>query len=183
MVYLCAIYLSPKLVGMWFAWVRPITRVPAEGTAATWYLQYFELVTLIPALIAGYIDLAKHIPTLVGRPIRGWNPIGIGMWSWALPAAILIYKILTFKAPSSVLFNTSFFRTSISAYKYFFDIQSGTPDLPFRFVGDPQRMGALRFVTAPFFAGLAYSIGTLDAVHRLGSALHNRANALRHRFV
>lgn len=68
-VYACAVRLSPFLVGRWFAWVTPVAGVPTGVLPTDWYLQHLELVTIIPALVAGYIDLGRFLPVLVAKEI------------------------------------------------------------------------------------------------------------------
>ena len=68
-VYACALQLSPVLVGSWFAWVTPIVGFPSGTLATDWYLQHLELVTIAPALVAGYIDLRRFLPAMVGKKL------------------------------------------------------------------------------------------------------------------
>jgi hypothetical protein len=77
-----------------------------------------------------------------------------------------IYKMLTLHIPSSVLLSTS-----MSAFKYFFDIQQVMPTLRNPLATDPVRVLAQMWVTAPFYAGLGYSLGEIAWNHQLLAAL------------
>jgi len=46
--YSCAMHLSAWLVFHWFGWVAPILDVSIRIPAADWYLQHFELMTILP---------------------------------------------------------------------------------------------------------------------------------------
>jgi hypothetical protein len=87
-VYACAMYLSAMLVGRWFAWLAPIVGFPTGVAPADWYLRHLELVTIIPALIAGYIDLGRFLPATVGKRIGEWRSGSAGTWVWTVPSAV-----------------------------------------------------------------------------------------------
>jgi len=106
-VYACAMHLSTMLVGRWFAWIAPIVGFPSGVAPADWYLRHLELVTIIPALIAGYIDPGRFLPATVGKRIGEWRSGSAGTWAWTVPSAVLIYKMLILHTPSSVLLSTS----------------------------------------------------------------------------
>jgi hypothetical protein len=55
----------------------------------------------------------------------------------------------------------------MTSIKYFFDIQKVMPTWANPLVSDPTRVAAQMFVTAPFYAGVAYSVGALIAKHEL----------------
>ena len=61
-----------------------------------------------------------------------------------------------FSAPSSVLFGAS-----MSAFSYFFDIQKVMPTLANPLVSDPIRVLRQLYLTAPFYAGVGFSVGSL----------------------
>jgi hypothetical protein len=50
--------------------------------------------------------------------------------------------------------------------KYFFDIVKAMPTLQDPFASDPIRAWAQMSVTAPFYAGLTYSLGALASKYR-----------------
>jgi hypothetical protein len=161
-VYTCALQFSMFLVGRWFAWVAPILQISSGVPPADWYLQHFELVIIVPALLAGYINVARFVPAIVGRPVWDSRFDSAISWAWSVPAAVLLYRMLQYHAPSSVLFGSS-----MTAMKYFFDIQKVMPTWANPLASDPTRVAAQMFVTAPFYAGVAYSLGALVSKHEL----------------
>jgi len=140
-VYACALYLSPWLVGRWFAWGVPIMHISPRVTPGDWYLEHLELISIMPALVMGCIA------------VRVRNPAG-AIWVWIVPAFVLAYMMLQFHAPSSVLYGSS-----MSAFRYYFDIKQVMPTITNFLTSDPVRVAAQRTVTAPFYAGAAYSLG------------------------
>jgi hypothetical protein len=139
-VYACATHISPWLVGRWFAWFMPMLGISTVTPAANWYLQHLELVSIIPALVAGYLVVRQ--------------PDSVATWAWGIPAVVLVYKMLRYQAPSSVLFGTS-----MSAVRYFFEIERTMPTMRYTTPSDPIRVLAQMSITAPFYAGVAYSFG------------------------
>jgi hypothetical protein len=169
-IYTCAVRVSPVLVGRWFAWVAPVVGFPSGVPATDWYLEHLEIVTIIPALIAGYFDLSRFLPTTIGRSIGEWRSDSAATWAWTVPSAALLYKMLLFHAPSSVLFGSS-----MTAWRYFFEIQRVMPTFRNPLAGDPVRMLAQMYVTAPLYAGVAYSSGALAERYRwLGAIFTHR---------
>ena len=140
-VYICAVRVSPWLVGRWFGWVMPLLRLSAVTPAADWYLRHLELISIVPGLVAGYLVARK--------------PDSVATWAWGLPAAVLAYKMLQYQAPSSVLSGT----TLMSAFKYYFEIERVMPTMRYATPSDPVRVLSQMTVTAPFYAGVAYSLG------------------------
>ncbi len=69
-VYMLALHVSPILAGRWFAWVLPALQFHASGSPLGWYLQHLELATMVPALIAGYLNVARFIPTIVSGQVK-----------------------------------------------------------------------------------------------------------------
>jgi hypothetical protein len=155
-VYMCALHLSPVLVGRWFAWVTPIVGFPSGMPPTDWYLQHLELMTIVPALVAGYIDMGRFLPALVGKKIGQWRSDSAASRAWIVPCAVLFYRMLAFHAPSSVLYGSS-----MSAFRYFFEIQQVMPTFRNPLASDPVRVLAQMSVTAPFYAGMAYSLGAI----------------------
>ena len=147
-VYFVALEVSPGLVGRWFAWFVPVLQISTSTPAADWYMQHLELVSIVPALAAGYI---------VAR-----RPDSVATWGWGVPALVLAYKMLQYHAPSSVLVGTS-----MSAIRYFFDIKQVVPMMPSLAAGDPVRVLAQMTVTSPFYAGVAYSLGAWASKQKL----------------
>jgi hypothetical protein len=165
-VYACAVRLSPVLVGRWFAWVVPIVGFPSGIPPTDWYLQHLELVTIIPALVAGYVDLGRFLPAIVGKLIGQWRSDSAAIWAWIVPCAVLFYRMLAFHAPSSVLYSSS-----MSAFRYFFEIQQVMPTFSNPLASDPVRVWAQMSVTAPFYSGIAYSLGAIAWRYQLLQAV------------
>jgi len=164
LIYMLALHISPILVGRWFAWVLPAIQFHAATAPRDWYLQHLELVTIIPALAAGYINVVRFIPIIVGRHIhiKDARHEFVATWVWIVPALVLLYRIPQYNPPSSVLIGSS-----MSAFRYFFEIQREMPTLTNVFIGDPVRVWAQMSVTAPFYAGVAYSLGALSSKHQI----------------
>lgn len=142
--YACALYVSPWLVGRWFNWAVPIMHISLTTKQLDWYLQHLEIVTIIPALIVGYVSYAVTSPV---------SPTA-AVWVWIVPALVLTYRMLQFHSPHSVLIGSS-----MSALRYYFDIMKVMPTRENFLVTDPARVLAQEFVTAPFYSGAAYSLG------------------------
>jgi hypothetical protein len=115
-----------------------------------YFLQHFELITTIPALVAGYI-MARYFPKLA-------------TCAWLFPTTILAYKLLTFTDPYvSVLF-----ASSSNRFAYFFTIQPNMPTLALDFGGvDVERVAQQAFVVGPFYSGLAYSLGAFAEKYQI----------------
>jgi hypothetical protein len=163
-VYMLAIYISPVLVGRWFAWGLPMLGVHTAVASRDWYLQHLELVTIFPAFIAGCINLARFLPATVAGQIRENEPTGV--WAWAVPALALLIAIAKFRAAS-----LDSYGSLQSSLRYFFVIQTHMITwqeiVRADFSSDPARIFAQRFITAPFYAGLAYSLGALTSKYHI----------------
>jgi hypothetical protein len=146
-VAVCAIVFAPWL-GRSFAWI--LTGKTITTGAGDYYLQHMELLSIFPALAIGYV-VSRHFPRLA-------------IWAWILPTIILLYKLLTFTDPSrSVLISNPW-----SRFSYFFVIERSLPIFSPGFGGvDPARVVQQMVVVAPFFSGLAYSVGAVAARHNL----------------
>lgn len=156
-VYQCAWRVPPVLQKMWFAWFAPIFGTRSEVAPLDWHLQHLALMTIIIALIAGYMDLVRFLPAIVGKQIAGRRSSSAATWMWIIPTTVLLYGMLQFRAPSSVL------SPSMSAFRYFFDIQHNVSAV----LADWPRVRAQTLMTAPFYAGAAYSFGALAWKRRL----------------
>jgi hypothetical protein len=102
-VYTCALHISGYLVGRWFAWFVPVLHISTDMPGPDWYLQHLELVTIVPALIAGYINVVRFAPAIVGRPIWDARFDSAINWAWGIPTLILLYRMSQYHAPTSVL--------------------------------------------------------------------------------
>ena len=97
---------------------------------------------------------------------------------WIVPTAILVYKLATFSSPHSVLysppsspvwhyyFGGDFLIPQFHSWREFWDAAGSNPDMA-------RGMAQLTF-TAPFYAGLAYSMAAwismrLDLTHKVAT--------------
>lgn len=115
-------------------------------------MQHLELVSTLPALVLGYAV--------------GHRPNSVAMWAWLVPTALLMYRMLTYDAPHSVLTGAT-----MSGPQYYFQIARAVPILGGHLVGDPIRVWAQMTVTAPFYTGVAYSLSALAGKKRVVEAL------------
>jgi hypothetical protein len=147
----CGIHLGPWLLSRWYVWIMPLLGMPSHMPTGSDWLQYFELTSIVPALVAGYV-LSRYF----GR---------LAQYAWIVPTIVLAYKLLTFTEPQvSVLAPHPSMR-----WEYFFVIQRTVPTFALDFGGvDPIRRAVEQInVVAPFYAGLAYSAGAFAATHDL----------------
>jgi hypothetical protein len=161
-IYTCAMNLSQWLVFHWFGWIAPAFNISIGIPPTDWYLQHFELATILPALAVGYLNVVRFLPAGTRCYLHELHSDSIATWAWSLPAIVLLYKILMYDSPSSVLVGTS-----VTAVGYFFDIQKVMPTFANPLASDPVRLWAQMSVTAPFYAGVAYSLGALASQHQL----------------
>jgi hypothetical protein len=161
--YTCATHLSEWLVFHWFGWVVPIMHVFTRIPATDWYLQHFELMTIVPALLVGYLNVARFLPNTI-RTFMHEGHHSIATWAWIFPTLVLLYRMLEYHSPSSsVLYGSSI----TEVVRYFFDIVKVMPTWQNLLAGDPIRALAQMSVTAPFYAGVAYSLGALASKYQL----------------
>jgi hypothetical protein len=145
----CGVHFGPWLLSRWFVWILPLAGVPTVTLTADYYLKHFEVASILPALVVGYV-LSRHIPRLA-------------MCAWILPALVLVYKLLTFTEPYTSVFATH----SSTRFSYFFVIERSMPTFQDLRGADPIRVAAQMLIVAPFYAGLAYSVGALAERHNL----------------
>jgi hypothetical protein len=160
--YSCGLHLSPQLVFHWFSWIAPILQISISMPATDWYLQHLELATILPALVVGYINVARFFPATVRNYLHEGRSGSIAAWAWTIPTVTLLYRMQMYQSPSSVLFGAS-----VTAIGYFFDIQKMMPTFANPVASDPVRVLAQLSITAPFYAGVAYSLGALTSKHQL----------------
>src|SRR5579872_2003 len=79
-VYVCAVHLSPWLVGRVFYWILPLLGVHPSIAATDWYLQHLEIVTIVPALLLGLI---------AGYLLKTMSKL-----AWVLPTSVLLFEML-----------------------------------------------------------------------------------------
>jgi hypothetical protein len=146
----CGIHLGPWLLSRWFVWILPLAGMSTRTPTGDDYLQHFELVSIVPAFVVGYI-LSRHL----GR---------LAACAWILPTVVLAYKLVAFTEPYASILAPH----SSTRFSYFFVIQRSMPTFTPGFGGvDPVRVAQQMTVVAPFYAGLAYSIGALAARHNV----------------
>jgi len=139
----------------------PILDVSTSTPATDWYLQHFELMTILPALVVGYVNVARFLPNTI-RTFIHEDHHSIATWAWIFPTLVLLYRMLEYHAPSSVVLPNS-----MTAAKYFFDIVKVSPTLQNPLASDPIRAWAQISVTAPFYAAVAYSVGAQASRYRV----------------
>jgi len=156
----CGIHLGPWLLSRWFVWVLPLIGISSITPRADYWLQHLELVSVIPALVAGFV-VSRYFEEL-------------SSWAWVVPTIILAYKLLTFTdAHASVLASAD----PWSPFSYYFVIQQHMPTFSDFWYGvsDPARVTEQMIVTVPFYSGVAYSVGALfrenKAIDRIVSSL------------
>jgi hypothetical protein len=150
-VYVCAVHVSPIIIGRWFAWLAPSAELTQGASAGNWYLQHLEIVTLIPASLFGFL-------------FARWQPSS-STWAWVVPTIMLCSGLIIYSRPHSVFGNGG-----PSGVAYFFEIQRFMPTAADPFVSDARRVYKQMFVTAPFYAGISYSIAAwLAKASRKGS--------------
>ena len=159
-VYILALRGSGLLVSLWFVWIAPVLQIPVSSSPGDWHLRHLEWVTIVPAFAAGYINLGRIVPATFGKLINESRSARTALWVWTLPTVVLIYKMLRYHSPSSVLYDSS-----TSAIRYFFDIQHVMPNINNFGAVDSFRLLAQMTVTAPFYTGFAYSLGALSSKH------------------
>ena len=153
----CGVYLGPWLLSRWFVWILPLARSTHAPTGND-YLQHFELASVVPALIVRYV---------LSRYFREQ-----GTRAWIVPTGVLGYKVLTFADPYASVLVPHFW----TRFSYFFVIQRTGPTFAPDFGGvDPLRVAEQMSVIAPFYAGLAYSLGALVAGHSVLQQLFGHA--------
>ncbi len=152
-VYFIALHAAPWMIGRWFAWFAPVLHLSTSTPPADWALQHIALVVIVPSVLAGYVTVRQSFT--------------LAPWAWAVPTGVLIYKMLVVQDTNrSVLTGTS-----VSVFKYYFDIQQVMPTFSNPLASDPVRVLAQLAITAPFYAGVAYAIGALIAKYKLPQKL------------
>ena len=147
-VYWCAVLVSPWLVGRGFSWLLPAIGISANALPADWYLQHLEIMSIIPALLLGYFAARQRH--------------SVATWAWIFPALMLSYRVFQHYSSSSVLVVTP-----VATLKYFFDIRKLMATANDLSRSDPVQVLAQMTITAPFYSGIAYSLGAWISKHRL----------------
>jgi hypothetical protein len=110
--------------------------------------------------------MGRFLPARVGKKIGLWRSDSAAIWAWIALCAVLLYGMLAFHAPSSLLYGSS-----ISAFRYFFEIQQVMPTFTNPQASDPVCVLDQMYVTAAFYAGMAYSLGALARRYQLLQAV------------
>jgi hypothetical protein len=148
---ICGIHFGPWLLSRWYAWILPLLGMSSHTPTGNDWLQHFELASIVPALLVGY---------LVSKRFRS-----LATCAWILPTIILAYELFVFTEPHVSVFAAVHPSTR---FQYFFVIQRTAPTFTPSFGGvDPVRVALQISVVAPFYAGLAYSAGAIAARHDL----------------
>jgi len=156
---ICGIHLGPWLLSRWYVWILPLTGRSSHMPTGNDHLQNFELVSIFPAILVGYL-LSRRF----GR---------FAAYAWILPTVVLVYKLLTFTEPHVSVFASS---SPMTRFEYFFVIQRTIPTFAPGFGGvDPIRVAQQMTVVAPFYAGLAYSVGALAGKRHLLDGVFRRS--------
>lgn len=149
LVYGCALRLSPWMVFHWFRWTAFARQTVSNVSAGNWYLQHLEMVTIASALVVGYVNVFRFLPVTVRSLLLNIRSDFVAIFAWAIPTLFLIYKMTTYDSPSSVLDPNS-----MTAFRYFFYIQTIMPTVQAPLASDPVRVlaqieaaKALRFNT------------------------------------
>lgn len=154
-VHLAAIYVSvnvfvPELARWVNRTVFPLLNIPSSASGLVFLYAHLFTFSFFSTFVLG-LCAGKFKPR-------------IAEFVWVVPAVILAYRLLTFSSsPSSVLVQ----RESLSALHYYFSSlfvtmnageyvwNSSNPSPNFV----PQLLAQLRY-TAPFYAGIAYSLAS-----------------------
>jgi hypothetical protein len=139
-----AVNLGPWLVYHWFGWMLPLFGISTIILGTDYYLQHLEMMSIVPALIVGYV-VAKYLPRLA-------------VTAWIAPTAILAYKLWTFSDPHAPVLAAPNYSVRLS---YYFDIVPVMPTFRDFRSSDPVRVVQQMLVVAPFYSGVAYSAGAL----------------------
>ncbi len=146
---ICGVHLGPWLLSRWFVWILPLLGMSSSTPSADRWLEHFEIVSIVPALVVGYV-VCRYLRTQATS-------------AWIVPTVILCYRLLTFTNPHSSVFASD----PWSGFSYYFVIERLMPTL-YNFRGsDPIRVALQMSVVAPFYSGVAYSLGALTKKHRV----------------
>jgi hypothetical protein len=147
---MCAVNLSPWLVYHWFGWVLPLAGISITTLGTDYYLQHLEIMSIVPALIVGYFA-ARYFPRLA-------------LAAWMVPTVILSYRLWTFVDPhASVLLASN----PSARFSYYFNIVPVMPTLRDLYRSDPIRVAQQMLIVAPFYSGIAYSVGAFMSQQRI----------------
>src|ERR1700689_1045983 len=90
--YTCALHVSEWLVFHWFGWIAPVLQISVRIPATDWYLQHFDVATILPALIVGYINVARFFPATVRSYLHEGQSGSTATWVWSVPTVVLVFR-------------------------------------------------------------------------------------------
>lgn len=162
-----AVYALTTFCIGWFAsWVwavLPFFSYARSGSSLQFFYSHLLIFSTVPAFLTGLLNARfRH---------------RVAQFVWVLPATLLAYKLITFPEKASVFqkegwpalhyyFGGGFLIGEWHSWRELFNIMlSGNPDI--------KRGSAQVRFTAPFYAGLAYSLATLLGLRarRIGTLL------------
>jgi hypothetical protein len=163
--HLAAVYLLVNFCTAWLAgwiqgWLLPMLRVHSSSSRLEFLFSHLLAFSSLPAFLAGLINARfRH---------------RAAQFVWLVPAVVLAYKLVTYSASGSVFYSRPFW----SRFDYYFGGGFSIPEFHswqglFGMASDPditRGMAQLSY-TAPFYAGVAYSLAAWIA---LRPDLHRR---------
>ncbi len=149
-VYLSARAFTPWIVSLFCNHLAPAFHIIIAGGNLQFYFKHLFWLTVIPALLVGYMNSKyRHAAAL---------------WVWLVPAILLLAKLATFQS-SSVLTGSGW----REAFAYYFSSNWQIPtfpqDLRFNVAGMRVFLSQVDY-SAPFYAGMAYSVAALAGKYR-----------------
>lgn len=144
--YALARLAAPWLAGIIKHQLLPLSGRSIEGTTFEFLFSHLFALCFLPALVIG----------LVNGNFRDRSAALV----WIFPAAVLLYKLLTFSESGSVLEQGR----TWNALRYYFGAGFYIPEVPHweglsSFSAGARRGLMQMWHTAPFYAGLGYSLG------------------------
>ena len=146
-VYAIVKFFTPSLAGWTWGTLLPLLQRPPSSSRFEFLFSHILAFSFLPALIAGLVNARfKHMAA---------------QFVWVLPALILAYKFATFPAPSVLqsqsaaafrqYFGGGFTIRAFRDWREFWAFVATSSDMA-------RGMAQLQY-TAPFYAGVAYSVG------------------------
>ncbi|PYY00985.1 MAG: hypothetical protein DMG64_06035 [Acidobacteria bacterium] len=135
------------ILGGWVWSVLPFFNFPRSGSSLQFLYNHLFVLSVVPAFLTGLLNARfRH---------------SVAQFVWVLPAILLAYRLITFPEKASVLapgawpafhyyFGGGFLIGEYHSWREFYEIIfSSNPDI--------SRAFAQQRLTAPFYAGIAYS--------------------------
>lgn len=146
-LYVVVQFATPWLAGWTYGRLLPFLQIQTSSSVYQFQFSHVFMFSLIPALLTGVATAHfKHKAALL---------------VWIVPTAVLAYKLATFRYPHSVLYGSpspvwhyyfggDFLIPAFHSWREFWNAAGSNPDMA-------RGMAQLTY-TAPFYAGLAYSL-------------------------